>query len=789
MADYDVLLKLIVDQQEAKKSEKTADDVAKSLTDIDKEINKIEADARKFGITLSKTFAELKKSGYTAETAFKRLHTEYEQGKKTSASYIASQKKIQEQANANKQALSGLTRQISDLNRQSSVASKISGNLNAFGNLTLGTGTAGALALFAEARKRAQDLGGLTEEAEKFNNQLDRIGRARGRIDDVVVGQLEPILEKAADLAEKAANVVEKNPQLVDLAVKGSALLIGVGVLSKLAASGFKVYADITYYTAQSLGVKAAQMQLTASENQLLAAGIGSKGKGLGGLLTGGGAAGGLAGAGAGSIAATALAIVGVILAGAGIGTLIYDQIAKLTGRARVNTIATGGAYEAGKLFGNIAGLSPEENERKAIVFAGLIGKVTGALDENSPLWVKAAALARQAGGDIKDGVADLTDAQLSAVKAFEQYKNQEAEVERRYQKDRLDIINDSNEQAKQSYKSLQKSIQDINQRAAEQSQKITASYNKDIQNIERDNAKARADIINDGNERLQEIERNRLKNLQQLEQEHNDRQADLIANRDALGLVLEQRDHDRKQEEINRNADEESKLAKRETQKRLAEQAQAYAEQRKQRYEQYKQDLKDNEERRKEEIKKQQEQYAEELKQIAENKRKRLLELALQFQEEQKRNREAFIARIRDLDASLLGEQQKRREYYQKMLVDLQKWLQDSRNIINGSGSSLGGSAQAVAGRSNGGYAYNQLIQTHGMEYVTNPSTTRALEQLMGGKINQQRLIQTVARGSQSLYQDQSRNYFTGEYSAAMQREIKREMSRKLSRVSEDIG
>jgi hypothetical protein len=789
MADYDILLKLIVDQQEAKKSEKTADDVAKSLTDIDKEIIKIEADAKRFGVSLSKTFQDLKKEGYSAETAFKRLHTEYEQGKKASASYLIEQKKIKAQADANKQALSALTRQIGDLNRQSSISSRVSGSLNNIGNLALGTGTAGALGLFAEARRHAAEVGTLTAATERFNKQLDRIGNARGRIDQVIVTQLEPILDKAGDVAEKVANVVEKNPQLVDLAIKGSALLIGVGALTKLAASGFKVYADVTYFAAQSLGVKAATMQLVASENQLIAAGIGSKGKGIGGLLGGAGGTGALAGAG--SIAVTALAVAATVLAGVGIGTLIYDQIAKRTGGTRANQIATGGAFLAGEQFGNVAqlfGMSPEEAERKTIVFAGLIGKLTGALDENSPLWVKAAALARQAGGDLKAATADLTDAQLSAAKAFEQYKNTELETERQYQKDRLAIIDDSNDQAKQSYLDLQKSISDINKRAKDQAGKITSSYNEDVSRAAQENTKARANIIKDGNDQLEQLERDRLESLRKLELEHTDREADLIANRDALGLVLEQRNYEKEQAEINRQAGEESKQARQETQQRLAEQAQSYAEQRKQRYEQYKQDIKDNEERRKEEIKKQQEQYAEELRQIEENKRKRLQELALQYREEQKRNREAFIARIRDLDASLLGEQVKRREYYQKMLVDLQKWLQDSRNVINGSSASLG-TGSGTVGRAGGGYVNNQLVQTHGVEYVTNPGTTRALEQLIGGKITQQRLLQAVSRGTQNVVNDQSHKYFTGEYSQAMRQEIRRDTSRKISRASEDLG
>jgi len=148
------------------------------------------------------------------------------------------------------------------------------------------------------------------------------------------------------------------------------------------------------------------------------------------------------------------------------------------------------------------------------------------------------------------------------------------------------------------------------------------------------------------------------------------------------------------------------------------------------------------------EELKQQAEANAERMRQLQEQKNEQLRELDYQHNAELARNREHFIARIRDLDATLLGEQQLRRAYYAVMIRDAQAFFASYRAAMTGgrvattTSGSITGSTGVIPSRQMGGYTGSGgLIQTHAQEYVMNKETTRAMENLIGGRLSEQAL------------------------------------------------
>jgi len=81
------------------------------------------------------------------------------------------------------------------------------------------------------------------------------------------------------------------------------------------------------------------------------------------------------------------------------------------------------------------------------------------------------------------------------------------------------------------------------------------------------------------------------------------------------------------------------------------------------------------------------------------------------------------------------------------------------------------------------GGYTFGGLIQSHPQEFVTNPATTRALERMIGGRLNQQNLIAAVSGGGQNITLNDSRR-FDGTYTKSMRREVRESTLETLREV-----
>lgn len=613
-------------------------------------------------------------------------------------------------------------------------------------------GTAITGGIFAAAQRYVSNAKEATDVTREWSRETMQVTKAQERIGAVLAQEALPLLKQAADLADSAADFVENNPEIVQAALKTGLVLAGLGAVGVAVTKGIKLVADASQIAVAAQQVLAGKMMADAANKQLAAAGASKLGGGgVGGLATGAGTAagGGVIGL-LGTIAATLTAIAG----GAALGAFGYDQYAKATGGARLNQIATGGAYLAGQAFGAVGqqfGMSPEEAERKAIVFAGLIGKLTGAIDEASPLWQKAAAAVAEASSEIEGAVNKLAGSQFEEqiVNAYSQMREQEAEATRQYAAQRTQIIQQANRQIEEISRSHGQAMASIARNYMKQVESITANYQRASQQSEAAYAEQRAQIIRDGGLAIQEIERAHQENMRRLTEAHNDRVEDLVGRRDALGLVKEMKSFNKAKAEAEKATNEEIARRRRDIAIRLQDLARAHEQERAQRLADYQEQLKQAEVQRAEAALAQNQQYAEEMRRAQQAKMDALRELDSRYKEESQRRKEAFVNYVRDLDASLLNEQNTKRQYYASMLKDAEAFLAAYRNSLPTS------SAGGLPVKDSGGYAGKgvyALAQNGQTEFVLAGQTTKAAEEVIGQKLTQENVMAALTRSRAGL-------------------------------------
>lgn len=644
-------------------------------------------------------------------------------------------------------------------------ANRTAAKLSSFGTGAVVAGVAIGGGIIAEATRYAEKMGDATAGTRKFNAELAKIERSRGRIDAVLVTQVTPILEMASRVADKVAGIIEDNPKLISVALGAAGVLVTVGTLAKIAAGGIRMYADMTYSAAQALGMRAAEMQLAASNNQLAAAGMkgGSIAAGAGGLTAG--TVGGIAGAG--------------LALGAGMSGLILISESLFAGITKSEAAA--GQFKASLI--TIASQLPGFAAVRPLLqildgVANLIGK--GGKGEKLP--------------EASDKLAGFGENTEQIVDAFMEMNDKIINADEKFTSDKLKITTDSNNAIEKANKdsakriqAINKDITRINEKAAKDRDRITSDFITSSRDESRKYESERANVIRDGGLEIQRIEQDRFEKLRQLEMDHNDRVDELAANRDALGLVLEQKKYDREKAEIDSGTNIEIEQRRQDLAIRLKDLAQTFQAERAQKLAQYQQDLADNEAKRiadiqikQELLKEEQIRKIEEIAQIRQEAADRLRILMENHKAEILKIREAFTARRQELGLFLQGEAAMIRQAHQAALAQLQSLVAAYGNSL--SGARAGGSL-TVGHRLAGGYVHdNQVIQTHGTEFVASQTTTRALERLVGGRLNQNNLVGAVA-GNQSIQLNDSRR-FSGEYTKSMRREIQKDTLETLREV-----
>lgn len=671
---FDVLLNILLNRNSAQESKSGIDSLTSSLSEVEKEAAKIEQQAVKFGVQLSKTFKELKAIGYEDAQALKRLNAEFVQGAKGIKAYRDEEKKLKEEAAS---TVAILQKQQAVLAKQSSVAARTSGILTNFGNQASVGGLAIGGGILAEATAYAKKMEDATEGTREFNAELARIASARGRIDEVLVTEALPLLQTVSKAANIAAGVVEKNPEIISFALKGAGILVAVGTLAKIAGAGFKLKADLTFFAAQELGIKAAQMQLAASTNQLAAAGV----KGTGAAVSGGSAL-----VSGGALAGAAPAI-GILIAGAFLVELERRGLNKVLGTDQSFGDIGNTAKKLGSLVNPLSLLSFEldalgfdEASQKVRFFNNGLFGLNPAIDEVTKSLAELGSVAED---------------EAKGVEILKGLAEDQAKAERKLADDRQKILTDATRDIAAADRSLEGSLSNIAQSLTSNIKKINADLKDTLADLaasfaeaniqaEQEYQKEREDIIASGNEEVARIQEQAKKDLEKLEQEHARNVQGLTNARDALGLIDEQQSYEDRKNEIEENAQDAIEQARANTQAQLEEAARNYEEQRQLRLAEYEKQKAEEEARAKEAIVEARAKAAEEKaeaekknveekQEIERRRQEALADLKTQFDNEERERVIAAGIAIADLGNALNAELELRRRYYEIFNAELE--------------------------------------------------------------------------------------------------------------------
>lgn len=622
---------------------------------------------------------------------------------------------------------------------------------------------------WATEMEKAQVVGDKTFDRWKAaqtvikNAQLE-VGRTAAQV-------LLPTLEKVAVLADKAAKFVEAHPDIIKAALTAGAALVTIGTIGTLLVQGVKLIVDIKFVAASVLNKAAADLMIVAAKNNLEAAALmnlGWKGGPTPVPLT---PTGGLQ-----ALLAQLVKVLGPIalLAGAAaLGSRIGVSAGNTFGRQIYGKEAWGedrtwgeGIAMAWRTVRTAAAAQMELivlkqtqmgviSVEQAHKMQSLILSITGL----GPAAKNAANDLTSAAKVIETAQKDLEGAKILAkldsdlLKMAKKYANDRVKIER-------DMVNDLEKADQDLVKSLADIALSLSRRLAEMAEDFDRNNQKYIE----DEAAKEAELLAKSQEDILKMRRDHQKALERLEQEHNNNVIDLAMKNDALGLVMEERRY--LQEKANLNEDFKDQVAekRRETAIQLAEMRAAFAREQAQRLRDYQFQVEREKEQAAQRAADAQAEHDAEIEQIKANEKEKLAELQANYEEERKQRILAAYEDIIALGGALQTESEFKRTYYAYMLQDAEAFVIAYRaalaKIGEGTTTPPVPPPNLVPGGQMGGYASDSLWRLHKGEFIMNPGTTRAAEQLVGQNLTQQNLLAALAGGRASVTVNDHRRF-----------------------------
>jgi len=360
------------------------------------------------------------------------------------------------------------------------------------------------------------------------------------RIGGIAIQQLLPTVELVARVTDDIAKLVEKNPWMVNAAVGMGSVMLLIGKTTEL-------------ITQTALLIMAVQMlQKTSMFSSLT------------GMLGGDSSAGAL-GAVALPVAGIVTAITGGVLAGLAGNELLNKGGAP---NAPTNQVLTVGALGLGTMFGNLMNLDDKEIQRKALVFAAVIAKMTGAIDENSPMWLKAWQSIPQ---NAPSTTNDQTFAQQN-VDLYIQYEQAKADAAAKYGEQIKQVEADTAAKRVQIIQQFATQAAAAESNYARQRSSAVSSYQNAEAKAEEAYQQQRLKAQETFNVDMQRMAQDHQIALQKLEEGHTSRVRDLVAARDALGLMKENESYQQQKNDENSKYNLEAQRKKEDYQRQMAD-------------------------------------------------------------------------------------------------------------------------------------------------------------------------------------------------------------------------
>ena len=690
-----------------------------------------------------------KKMGELDDVTFDNLEREYQ--------------KIIDKANEINEKFREQKQRIAELNRVAGDVSRIGTVLAAAGASVIGAYTLSAKNYvdFIEKAGIKND-----EVADRWIAAQNKIKNSQLAIGEATATALLPYLEKAAELIERVAQAAQQNPEAVK-AILGAGIGLSIfGALTAAVGKGIKIYADYLYI--------AALAEHSNSMKGFVAAVTGSK-------LSGGavGAAGGALGKVGNVLTIATLAVGEIVLATTATNAVLdylgaprlqemakaqldfFKQIPKvLSGDIKLNDLAAQVVNQA-----QATADARKETE-----------KASGSLRDYTKEAEEAAAAA--------DAAAAAQQRQTAALKTLANIASQQRAADAKYSADLAAAYSSASTQTSKADQQLKDNLAKIDQDLSKSLAKLATDFAKQSTKAEQDYQEQRQKTIRDANENIRKIREDALERLRELEQDHTDRVDELTRARDALGLVKEQRAYERQQAEVRQNEQKQVAEVRRQTQIQLAEQRRAFIEQQQERRAEYEERVKEEKAQAEQRRKEAEAEHEQQLREISSQLSERLAEIRRAYYEERRERILQAQQAIQELSGLLNTERLTKLQYYQAMLGDAKSFIQSYANALRTGSTSGTISATSISGSTGtnqttsssgrtvyGPYSlYPQLYPSRqaggygpgfverGDEFVLNPATTRAAEQLVGARLSQRGLIGALRGGV--VWNDQRRFY-----------------------------
>jgi hypothetical protein len=554
-----------------------------------------------------------------------------------------------------------------------------------------------------------QNANPMDSTARRWATAQKEIQASYERLGAVAAESLLPAIEAAADLVENIADLVEKNPELVK-----AALALGGGL--QVVGGGLQMAGNLAMLTGslQKLGLGGAGAAIKG--------GLGAAGKAAGGFLAGTG---------------------GAILGGVGLGLGGYEALARSqagqkAGLANLGQYASVAAYGAGSLFG-------EETGQK---WFQAMGELTGVIEKQTAVEQK------------KTGSA-ATPETLQLYADYQAAVDERKAAEQQHEQERTDLVNEQGQQRAALEAKYEQSRTDLIAQFASQTFKASADFAKNEARTERDYYAQRQQTAQKFGVETARMEADHQKEMRRMQQEHNQRSADLVASRDALGLVKEQRDYETERRRAEQDYSIQAERRHADYAAQLREMEASFAQQRARRMQDFSEQQAERAADQKNRLAQLEKQRQLEVAEFDKNAQERLDALAENQRQEMELLRKTETARQQLLTAvavrGLSQTQYQAEQLFQKFDQRFNQWLNGQRGAgwqSASGGGSMGSSI--IKGYAAGGYvnqpgAYN--LAERGHEYVLNNRTTQAAERLMGQKLTEQNLLQSLAgRGGSTV-------------------------------------
>ena len=756
MADsnFDVVVDLSMDDASNK-------EVLNNAKTVEQAMREMESATKRAGTTINQVLKE-------NDEHFKRYTQDVTKGgEEVKQSFQDQSKAAAKAATAQAQVWSQqgriLTQQARLLQTQSREYQKYADGVGIASRTLLIAGTAVSGGIFKAANDFIKNAPQATALTVQWQRAQDSLNNSYSRFGQVAVEAALPLLEKAAELAGKAADFVERNPGVVSAALNVGLVTAGLGAIGILVSKGIRLQADLLYIQSVPIMQEAANINMAAAEQMLIAAQLNAEAKGIevADNIPGGG---GVKGLGKGSaflgFLGDAAVLLGSFAAGLIVADKAFDSIQKhdVTFNDYVTTLKQTLAIDA-KNLGDLL-------EKIRIPQLGGGSRALFQADTGEQMFrdlSRALGLLKDDSAAAAKSVEDLAGS-VRASPAFEKVLG----AYEKYRDDDLKLV--QNHYATRQQITSQALADEIaaNQRYASESSKITSSTTSSLIDLhnqyEANNLKAeqkyyadRAKLLQDAGDDVKKIEEDLQETLRKNALEHKNKDADLLAARDAVGLRKEAQRYTQQQAEERRQANLEIAKRRQDLGKRLQEMEAEFVAERQARYQEYIQRSIEIRKEAQERLNELRQQHLDELRQIRIQAAAKLREEDSQFNAERRRRYDAFIQQIRDLDASLLGERQLRQRYQDAMINDLDAFLAKYKAGLASINS------VAPPGKAEGGYVAG-LVHTgeKGYEWIATHASVKAAEQMIGGRLTQGIFLQAMralqAGGSSPTYIDQRR-------------------------------